>query len=445
MNRMHFLLLTAAFVAAAGCSDGPSSSDYDGDCDGGDCECECGPCASVANGEWRVTTVPWLDLTFKAVVTLGDRIRDIEKNHRASLERLADAFGVNVVEDMPISDLTAQLKAAIENQITAGVDGDLLVSYRGGLCYASTAKAAEILYHCEKRSGCDITDDSETCGFDEIAVLCEGKCVGGCSATCNGSCGVQLNGSDCAGECYGTCLLSIAATCDDTCIGQCAGQCSLVDPGGDCHGSCGGDCAGLCDIPFGGSCAGSCEGWCVVETSSEECEGECIGSCEGECTGGCYGPFETPSCCDIDCVATADCARVSALLARVSPECREAQLSISYDLDGSADDQTRQQTTARLHVFEREIAIIATGSHELQSLISPSYAAEFGVDTPIQDLNENIITLIAMNFDEAEIPDCMLPCLIPALDGTANILMNTVTDSAPTLQSQLEMMMLISL
>ena len=443
MNRMHFLLLTTAFAAAAGCSDGPSHSDNDGDCDGGDCEC--GPCASVANGEWRVTTVPWLDLTFKSFLTLDDRVRSIKKNHRASLERLADAFGVNVVEDMLISDLTAQLKAAIENQITAGVDGDLLVSYRGALCYASTAKAAEIQYHCEERSGCDMTVDLETCGFDDASVSCEGMCVGGCSGGCEGSCGVQVSGSGCAGECYGTCLLSTADTCDGTCIGECAGQCSLVDPGGNCHGSCGGDCTGLCDIPLGGSCAGSCEGWCVVDIPLIECEGECMGACAGECTGGCYGFFETPSCCTEDCEATADCARASVMLARVSPECREAQLSISYDLNGSADYQTWQQTTARLHVFEREIAIIATGFHELESLISPSYAAEFGVDTPIQDLNENIMTLITMNFDEAEIPDCMVTCLIPALEGTANILMNTMTDSASTLQSQLEMMMLISL
>ena len=439
MTKIHIFLLTAV-AAAAGCSDGPSNSDDGEDCDGGDCECECGPCASVANGEWRVTTVPWLDLTFKAFVTLDDRIRDIEKNHRASLERLADAFGVNVVDGMSISDLTAQLKVAIENQIAAGVDGDLAVSYRDPLCYASTAKAAEIQYHCEKRSGCDLTIDLEACGFDDIAVSCEGMCVGGCSATCDGSCGVQVSGSGCAGECYGTCLLSIAAACDGTCIGTCAGQCSLVDLYGDCHGSCGGDCAGLCDIPLGGSCAGSCEGWCVVGTLSGECEGECTGTCAGECLGGCYGVFETPSCCEIDCVATADCARASVLLARVSPECREAQLSISYDLDGSADDQTRQQTTARLHVFEREIAIIATGFHEMQSLVSPSYAADLGVDTPIQGLVDSI-----MNFNENEIPDCMVTCVVPAFEGTANILTNTVTDSALTLQSQLEMMMLLPL
>ena len=425
-------------LATAGCSDGPSSSDDDGDCDGGDCEC--GPCASVENGEWRVTTVPWLDLTFKAIVTLNDRVRDIEKNYRASLERLAGAFGVNIVEDMPISDLTAQLKTAIENQIAAGVDGDLLVSYRSALCYASTAKAAEILYHCEKRSGCDMTADLETCGFDDIAVPCEGMCVGGCSATCAGSCGVQVNGSGCAGECYGTCLLSIAAACDGTCIGQCAGQCSLVDLYGNCHGSCGGDCTGLCDIPLGGSCEGSCVGECVVSISSEECEGECMGACSGECLGGCYGPFETPSCYTEDCEATADCARASVLLARVSPECREAQLSISYDLNGSPDDLTRQQTTARLHVFEREITIIATGFDELQSLVSPSYAAGVGGATPIQDLVYSI-----MNLDGDDIPDCMVTCLIPAFEGIADILMNTVTDSTSTLQSQMEMMMLISL
>ena len=307
----NLLLGLVLAVAAAGCSDGSSDGDDCEDCDGGDCDgdCDCGPCASLENGEWRVTTVPWLDLTFRAFVTLDDRVRDIEKNHRASLERLADAFGVNVVEDMPISDLTAQLKTAIENQIAAGVDGDLAVSYRSALCYASTAKAAEIQYYCEKRSGCDLTIDLETCGFDDIAVPCEGMCVGGCSATCAGSCGVQANGGGCDGQCYGTCLLSTAATCDGTCIGSCAGQCSLVEPGGDCHGSCDGDCTGLCDIPLGGSCAGSCEGWCVVDIPLVECEGEFMGACTGACTGGCYGSFETPSCCEIDCVATADCAR----------------------------------------------------------------------------------------------------------------------------------------
>jgi modification target Cys-rich repeat protein len=405
----------------------------------------CGPCGTVATGDFSVSGDAKLDGFFQAVGNLQNATGSIRADFEGNVRALALAFGVEGAADAEINaDFVGELNASIAAELDANVSGGLQVNYTPAACKASVSVAVDAQAKCEAKAGCDVEVDP-----GEVSVKCEGKCSGGCSGTCSGevSCKVEGPSATCSGKCEGSCTLEAAATCEGTCRGSCTGTCSAYAENGqgeaECAGSCDGECQGTCELSAAAECSGSCSGSCVVEEGSAECSGEveCRGSCEGECSGGCEGKVEPPSA-SANCEASADCNAQASANASASLECTPPSIEIGFQFNAaaSADLDAQASFTAKIGELKTRGAAILQGFAKYEMLITGEANGEVVFDpSPLADITGQIEGFAnADAIAEFDIAIGRLPCVVPAFAAAASALGDIAGESAATLEAQAE-------
>ncbi|MFO8070874.1 MAG: hypothetical protein R6V85_03270 [Polyangia bacterium] len=395
----------------------------------------CGPCGDVYDGDAFISGNARIDGVFKAVGTFGNATAKIDANFRSELEGLAEVFGVEGAAEMSVDQLAAEVKGAINAEISANVEGGLSVEFVPPQCKAEASVAVEAQAECEASAGCEV---SAECEAGELAVSCEGQCTGGCSGTCEGSCTVEASGT-CEGTCTGSCQLDVGATCEGTCHGTCDdGTCSLENTEGECEGQCDGECQGTCELEAGGECSGECHGECTMEIEGE-CEGECSGSCDAECSGSCEGTVDPPSCsAEGECEASADCEAQASAQASASVECTPPSLDIAFEFAAGVDASAQAEFIAKMSELKVRMVAIVQGMFQLRALVDADYAAEIGIEPPVGQITAAVQGLLEINIDELDIPAGRLACVLPALEDSKDILVLAATDLTVTVQAQLE-------
>jgi hypothetical protein len=428
-------------MVAVGC--GENGDDGGGLIPGGDEIC--GPCGTIATGDVGISGDARLDGFFKALGTMQNATLTIQGDFDANIRALAALYpDVTLPEGQLNAAAVAQVTGAIEADITANVEGELIVDYQPARCQANVNVAVEAQAKCEVKAGC--TAEVEP---GEISVQCEGQCSGGCSAGCTGdfSCEVEAPSIECTGRCEGACAIEGAAQCSGTCRGTCSGTCSAQDAEGNCAGSCDGMCTGTCELTVAAECSGSCTGKCLVNQGTAQCTGEvsCRGECSGECSGGCEGNFTPPSA-HVDCEAEADCQASAKAEANASLDCTPPQLKIDYALNADLDANARAQFTARLAEVKERGAAIVQGLAKYRALITGE--AEVVVDgqaqvqvlfdpSPAEALADSVESFASASaFARFEIAPARIPCMVAAVAEAGPILTSLTTGTAASIQAQ---------
>jgi len=272
-----------------------------------------------------------------------------------------------------------------------------------------------------------------------VEVSCSGSCSGGCSGECSGGCVMEASGI-CEGTCTGSCELEVGGTCEGICRGGCSGECSLVNSQGECEGECDGECSGSCELKAGGECSGECHGECEVEVTAE-CSGECHGSCSGSCSGGCEGEVTPPSCsAEGSCDATADCQASASAQGSASLECTPPTLNLRYDFKVELENDLEAQAkfVAKMAALKVHMMGIVQGMYKMRALVDPDYAASLGIDPPLVMIAGQFEVLLTADLDSFDIPPGKLPCVLPALEESVDILTDMSTDLAGVFQAQFE-------
>jgi hypothetical protein len=444
----------------------------------------CGPCGEVGLGDSTISGDARLDGFFKAVGTLGAATATIQGDFRANLEEIAAAFDVEGYADMALGDLVAAVRTAVEGRVAATAEGGLKVEFQPPKCSANVNVAVEAQASCEAKADCEI---SAECSAGEVAVncsgqcsgSCEGECTGGtleckaelsvdgaCEGSCKGSCEVKGPSVACTGACNGTCTIEASANCSGTCDGNCTGTCdgAAID-GAACAGECEGDCTAQCHIqgaancsgtcngkceytPPDGSCSGACKGECYVETTADiGCTGEapkCNGTCEGSCSAECNGTVTPPSCsADGSCEASADCQASASAQASASMECTPPSLAVAFDYKVGLDAQAKAEFMADIELFRVKMMAIAQGMYKLRALVDADYAAEIGIQSPVVVIKGQVEGFVSGGIDGFDVAPGLIPCVIPAFEEAGSILGSVVTDTAETIQGQIEIFAII--
>jgi hypothetical protein len=402
----------------------------------------CGPCGTIANGDATISGNAALDGIFKAVGTLKMSTGSINADFNARLKNLAAVFEIDA-EGMATADLIAEIKAQFNAQIKA--KGELKIDFVEPKCSADISVSASASAQCEAKAGCDV-DVSASCDPGELSFVCEGQCSGGCTGVCEGECTAKVD-AECSGTCKGSCDLSVeGGGCEGTCKGDCEGTCSLTNTEGECEGECDGTCTGSCKLPeAGASCTGTCKGECKVAVEAE-CEGTCEGSCNAECSGGCEGKFDPPSCnasVDAECKAEANCSAQAEAQASASLKCTPPSLSIKFE--GDLNASAHAEVLAKIEGFKIEMIGMIKGMFELKGLLYGN--AELDIEPPVVTIGvaiQDFIELVGSGDFEIEAVG-LLPCVVPAFDESADVLINLVGDLEATVSGQLEIFALLEL
>lgn len=397
----------------------------------------CGPCGTVATGDFSVSGNAQLDGFFQAVGTLETATAGIRADFEANVRALAHVYGVSVGATVDAAAVDAVI-LAIQNDISANVQGGLQINYKPAQCQANVSVAVDAQAKCEAKANCDVTVQP-----GQASVQCSGSCSGSCSGTCSGtaSCAVRAPTVNCEGQCEGSCELSAAAACTGTCHGTCSGTCSATDASGECHGQCtGGTCQGTCEFSGKATCTGTCNGTCYVDQGSVQCTGgvECAGTCDAECTGSCEGDFKPPSA-SANCSATAECEAQASAQAKASLECTPPRLDIAYTFAANADQagftarlaELRVRGTAILQGAARLSALV-TGQVEGKAVFSPA---------PVVQITTSISGFVSGGVDgfaNLDIPKGRLVCVVPAFEEAAVILGGIATRMQGTIDAQVK-------
>jgi hypothetical protein len=405
----------------------------------------CGPCGTIATGDIGISGDARLDGFFKALGTMQNATVTIQTDFDANIRALASLYpNVTLPEGALNAQAVGLVTGAIQADIEANVQGELVVDYQPARCQANVNVAVEAQAKCEVKAGC--TAEVEP---GEISVACEGKCTGSCEGSCTGefACEVQAGGIQCMGQCEGACTLETAAACNGTCRGECSGSCSAQDAMGNCAGTCDGNCEGTCELAVAAECSGSCTGKCLVTPPEAGCEASasCRGSCTGECSGGCEGNFTPPSA-HVDCQAEADCQASAKAEANASLDCSPPQLKIDYALNADVSAEARAQFTARLAEVKARGAAIVQGLAKYRALVTGE--AEVVVDgqaevqtvfdpSPAEALATSVQGFAnASAFARFDIPAARIPCMVAAVAEAGPILTSLTTGTAASIQAQ---------
>jgi hypothetical protein len=206
-----------------------------------------------------------------------------------------------------------------------------------------------------------------------------------------------------------------------------------------CVGRCSGDCTGACETPFGGDCAGTCGGLCTVEASGE-CGGVADGACAGSCIGDCEGLATAPPDVESACDATAECQSRSALLGVAQPRCRGASYQIRYDLNAAveADAEAKAEFFAKMAAFDHEMETISRIG-ALMAFVQ-SGAAEGGA---IGAISTGIEEVANANLGPYAINECLVPCVVPALETAVEMNASTGTEAAAVGDAAAQMLSIV--
>jgi hypothetical protein len=439
----------------------------------------CGPCGDVYDGDAFISGNARIDGVFKAVGTFGNATAKIDANFRSELEGLAEVFGVTGAAEMSVDQLAAEVKGAINAEISANVQGGLSVEFVPPQCKAEASVAVEAQAECEASAGCEV---SAECEAGEVNVTCEGECSGSCEGeceggslqckaelsaegvcegSCEGTCQIEGPDLDCQGTCSGTCVVEAGAECTGTCTGNCTGTCDgeAVD-GVACDGVCEGECDAECEIygnaecsgtckgkceftPPDGQCSGTCKGECYVEVAAEaDCEGDpphCTGTCKGTCSAECSGTITPPSCsAEGSCDASADCQAEASAQASASLECTPPSIEIGFNLKADLDAKGKAEFIAKMSELKVRMVAIVQGMFQLRALVDADYAAEIGIEPPVGQITAAVQGLLEINIDELDIPAGRLACVLPALEDSQDILVSAATDLPDTVEAQID-------
>lgn len=432
-------LVYGPFLAAALVAPMTSGCDEDGGGLAGDI---CGPCGVVVNGDVGISGSAKLDGFFKAVADLNSSVVKVNGSFEADLAALEAAFGLEAAADASLSARVDDLVAEIEGEISANVDGGLVVNVVPAKCSANVNVAIDAQAKCEVSAGCDVQADPGS-----VSVSCEGSCTGSCSGGCEGTvqCKVSAPSVACEGVCEGSCTVEAGAACNGTCRGDCSGKCSayVENASGEmeCAGSCDGECAGTCELAVGATCEGTCSGSCTVEGGEAECEGEvkCEGSCSGECSGGCEGSATPPSL-SAECDASADCQAQASAQASANVECTPPQVDISFAFAAGVDASARAEFSAKLAALKVHGVGMLQGFTKYQALVTGKVNGEVVFETaPLAAIKtelEGIAEAGATGSLFAEVPKGKLLCVIPAFREAGELLLGVGSEATANLAAQ---------
>lgn len=397
----------------------------------------CGKCGLVAEGDVGISGNAKLDGFFSAVSDLNKAQVAINADFEANIDELIAAFGTEVAANASIDAKVDALTASIEGELTANVQGSLVVDYVPPKCQANVSVAFEAQAQCEAKADCEVEVDP-----GEVSVTCEGTCSGSCEGECTGGlkCEVSATG-ECSGKCEGSCQLEAAAACEGTCKGDCSGTCSAYDGNQKCAGKCDGMCTGTCELAVAAECTGTCSGSCVVEAMAD-CEGEapkCEGSCEGSCKGSCTGTATPPSA-SANCEASADCQAQAKAQASANVECSPPKLDVGFAFAAGVDANAQAAFGAKLAVLEARGVAILQGFTKYKALIDGEVNGEVVFDpSPLVAVTTELDGVIKAGVDGklfADIPTGRIACVIPAMEGSIDMLAKMGTDAEANLAAQ---------
>jgi hypothetical protein len=404
----------------------------------------CGPCGTVATGDFSISGDAKLDGFFAAVGSLQNATASIQGDFEANILALAAVYNVNASAGFSAA-LVDQVIAAVKADITANVQGSLTVNYKPPQCSADVNVSGQAQAQCEAKGGCDaqVTPGS-------VSVKCEGTCSGKCSGECTGSasCVVKAPTVNCEGTCEGTCELSAAATCEGTCHGTCNGTCSATDANGQCQGSCtGGTCAGSCELKAAAKCTGTCHGSCVVEQGSAQCtaEAECKGSCSADCSGGCTGKVTPPSA-SASCDASAKCNAQASAQGNASLKCSPPSLDLSYGFKAGVNAAAQASFVARLGEFKARGTAIVQGAARLTALVDGKIDGKVVINpSPLAELKASVQGFASLDaIGSFDIPPGRLDCVVPAFAKAVTGLGEVATGVAGTISAQAKVVTLVT-
>ena len=138
------------------------------------------------------------------------------------------------------------------------------------------------------------------------------------------------------------------------------------------------------------------------------------------------------------CETSADCEAQASAQASANVECTPPQLDIRFELAAGVDADARAEFIAKMSELKVRMVAIIQGLFQMRALIDADYAAEIGIDPPVVQIAAAVEGLMDMNLDELDIPVGRYPCVLPALEDSADILATAGTDLVVTLQAQLE-------
>jgi modification target Cys-rich repeat protein len=403
----------------------------------------CGPCGTVASGDFSISGDAQLDGFFSAVGSLQNATASIQGDFEANILALAAVYNVNASAGFSAA-LVDQVIAAVKADIAANVQGSLTVNYKPPQCSADVNVSVQAQAQCEVKGGCDaqVTPGS-------VSVKCEGTCSGKCSGGCTGSasCVVKAPTVNCEGTCEGTCEMSAAATCSGTCHGTCSAGCSATDANGDCQGTCTGTCTGSCELKAAAKCTGTCHGSCVVEQGSAQCsaEAECRGSCDADCSGGCQGSV-TPPNASASCDASAKCNAQASAQGSASLKCSPPSLDLSYGFQAGVTASGQANFVARLGEFKARGAAIVQGAARLTALVDGKIDGKVVINpSPLAQLKTSLEGFASAEaIGSFNIPPGRLPCVVPAFTKAVEGLGKVTTGVAGTISAQAKVVTLVT-
>jgi len=415
--RLPIVAFSIAVTAFAFCACGDEGTGFTPNGDAGvDCP-DCPRCGDPLFGESEISQEHRVDLVFEASIALDRSTAFAEAELRRSLVHLGEVFGAPVETSTPLAEMVSTVKGAIDAAISANVEGSLIVAARPARCFADDEAAQHAVRSCLTAAGCDAIDVE----LSDTSFTCDGACVGSCVGEVTGTCTRQVAGT-CPGTCSGTCALDAPAPCSGTCIGSCGGTCSGSLSTSMCVGRCSGDCTGACETRFGADCAGTCGGLCTVEASGE-CGGVADGACDGSCIGDCEGLATAPPDVASACDATAECQSRAALVGVALPRCGGASTQIRYDLVAGLDDEAKAEFFAEMAALEHELETISRVA-ALAAFVQSGAAAGGAVGV----ISAGVEDVINSNLGSYTIVECLVPCVIPALETVVE--MNAATGTA---------------
>src|SRR5262245_57102034 len=136
----------------------------------------CGPCGTIATGDFSVSGDARLDGFFQAVGTLSNATATIKADFDSNIAALAGLYNIDVSAGVDAAAVDKVI-AAIKGEVTANVTGGLSVQYKPPECKASISVAVQAEAQCEAKAGCDVQVQP-----GEVSVKCEGQCSGSCDA-----------------------------------------------------------------------------------------------------------------------------------------------------------------------------------------------------------------------------------------------------------------------
>ncbi|HEX4338922.1 MAG TPA: hypothetical protein VH062_23610 [Polyangiaceae bacterium] len=395
----------------------------------------CGPCGTIASGDFSVSGDAQLDGFFQAVGNLQNATASVQGDFQANIVALATAYGVDATAGFDAS-LTDKVIAAIKADVSANLDGGFKIAYKAPACQASVDVAVSAQAQCEAKAKCDVKVNP-----GQASVKCSGTCSGGCSGSCSGdlSCTVTTPTVDCEGTCEGSCELSAAASCDGTCHGKCSGTCSATDANGDCQGSCTGMCTGSCEFKAAAKCMGTCHGSCHVNQGSAQCTGsvQCSGKCDAQCSGGCQGDFEPPSA-SASCDASAKCQAQAKAQAKASLQCQPPRLDLDYGFKAGVKASAQADFVARLGVLKVRAGAIVQGAARMTALVTGKVDGNVVFSpSPVDDLTASIKGFASADaIAHLDIPAGRLGCVVPAFVEAGTDIGNIASTTADTISAQ---------